>query len=64
MTPYQLAEAKNKEQNAVVKSMYKEERDVEIIENAISKGFDDSIIAELTGLSLEKIQQIRAGKQS
>jgi hypothetical protein len=64
LTPYQLAEAKNKEQNAVVKSMYKEERDVEIIENAISKGFDDSIIAELTGLSLEKIQQIRAGKKS
>jgi hypothetical protein len=64
LTPHQLAEAKNKEQNAVVKSMYKEERDVEIIENAISKGFEDSIIAELTGLSLEKIQQIRGDRKA
>ena len=60
MTPQQLAEAKNKEQNAVVKSIYREERDVEIIQNAIKEGFDDATIAKLTGLPVEKIEELRA----
>lgn len=71
-TPQQLAEAKNKEQNAVVRSIYHEEGKIEgklegkiegKIEtalNAIKEGFDDSTVAKITGLSIEKIQEIRA----
>ena len=63
-TPKQLADAKNMEQNEVVKSIYREEglQDAkkDVAENAIREGFDDGIIAKLTGLPIEKIQQIRA----
>jgi hypothetical protein len=63
LTPQQLAEAKNKEQNAVVKSIYhaegRQDEKADIALNAIHRGFDDELIAELTGLSIEKIQEIR-----
>ncbi|WP_448528707.1 hypothetical protein [Raineya sp.] len=36
-----------------------EERETEIILNAIRKGLDDNFIAELTNLPIEQIQQIR-----
>ena len=71
LTPQQLAEAKNKEQNAIVKSIYHEEGREEGREegkleqakimaiNAIQEGLTDSIIAKLTGLTLEAIQELR-----
>ena len=59
------------EQNAVVRSIYhdegfqdgrkdgKLEGKIEVVINAIQTGFDNSVIAQLTGLSTEEIQEIR-----
>jgi predicted transposase/invertase (TIGR01784 family) len=76
LTPQQLMEAKNKEQNAVVKSIYHEEGRIEGVKegkiegkielsktvalNALNKGLSDDLIAEITGLSVEEIREIRA----
>jgi hypothetical protein len=59
LTPQQLADTKNKEQNAVVKSIYRQEVQAEVVVNAINAGLENEIIAQLTGLPLEDIQQIR-----
>jgi PD-(D/E)XK nuclease family transposase len=78
-TPKELADAKNLEQNMVVRSIYREEgfqdgvkdgkvegkiegkheQAVLMATTAIQEGFDDSIIAKLTGLTVEEIQEIR-----
>ena len=63
LTPYQLTEAKNKEQNLIVRSIYHEEGKVDQANDtaivAIKKGFDNNLVAELTGLTVEQIQKIR-----
>jgi predicted transposase/invertase (TIGR01784 family) len=37
----------------------KDERSIEIVKNGISKGYSNEIIADLTGLTIEKIQELR-----
>ncbi len=72
MTPQQLTEAKNKEQNEVVKSIYHEEGRLDgkieqtkvVVINAIKEGLDDLFISKLTGLPVVEIKQIRAEKKS
>jgi PD-(D/E)XK nuclease family transposase len=70
-TPKELADAKNLEQNMVVRSIYREEGFQDGVKDgvkvqakitattAIQEGFDDSIIVKLTGLTVEEIQEIR-----
>jgi len=59
LTPQQRRESKDKEQNEVVKSIYRQEGVVNVAKKAILKGFDDATIQELTGLSLEQIEALR-----
>lgn len=67
LTPQQLAAAKNKEQNDVVRSIYhkegledgKREEKKDVALNAINEGLNDSLIVKLTGLTIEQVQQIR-----
>ena len=40
----------------------KQERNIEIAKNAIKKGFDSQTISELTGLTVEQIEQLRNTK--
>jgi hypothetical protein len=40
-----------------------EEREFEIARKAINKGFDNEIISELTGLTVEQIEQLRSETQ-
>ena len=37
----------------------KDERSIEIVKNGISKGYSNEIIADLTGLTIDKIQELR-----
>jgi hypothetical protein len=39
----------------------KDEKSVEIAKNGIAKGYDNSIIADLTNLSFDQIDKLRAG---
>jgi hypothetical protein len=41
----------------------KQERNIEIAKNAISEGFDDTIISKLTGLTREQIEVLRGEKE-
>jgi PD-(D/E)XK nuclease family transposase len=59
LTPQQLADTKNKEQNSIVKSIYRQEVQAEVVINAINAGLENNMIAQLTGLPIEEIQQIR-----
>jgi hypothetical protein len=60
LTPQQLTAAKNKEQSEVVLSIYRQEAKQDMAINAINMGFDNILISELTGLTLEEILYIRA----
>ncbi|WP_027003392.1 Rpn family recombination-promoting nuclease/putative transposase [Hugenholtzia roseola] len=40
----------------------KQERSIEVAKTAIKKGFDSETIAELTGLSIEQVEQLRSAK--
>jgi predicted transposase/invertase (TIGR01784 family) len=41
----------------------KQEGKIEIAKKAITKGFDNETIAELTGLTVEQIEQLRSEKE-
>lgn len=59
LTPAQRKEAKEREQEKMVMSIYVEEGKSEVAANLIAEGFDDEMIAKLTGLTIAKIQQLR-----
>ncbi|TAD99669.1 MAG: Rpn family recombination-promoting nuclease/putative transposase [Bacteroidetes bacterium] len=53
----QAEQAKQQAEQAL--SASKEKRNLEIVKNAIKKGFDNATIADLTGLTVLEIQEIR-----
>jgi hypothetical protein len=59
LTSEQRREAKDKEQNEVVKSLYKHEAILEVAKNLLSLGADDTLIAQATHLTLEQIEILR-----
>jgi hypothetical protein len=58
--PYEWEESKKEAGRRKVIILEREEEKVEIATNAINKGANDQFIADITGLSLEHIQEIRA----
>lgn len=63
LTPKELAEAKNKEQGEVVRSIYilagEKKKSIEVAQKLIIKGLDNESISEVTGLSQEEIAELR-----
>jgi hypothetical protein len=63
LTPEERTKAKNKEASRIVLTMEraagKQEEKMEVAKNAIVEGFDNLIIAKLTGLSIEQIEELR-----
>ena len=59
LTPEQRKAAKEKEQGEVVRSIYMQEGKVEVAIEAIKEGLSDEMIAKLTALSIEQIQELR-----
>jgi hypothetical protein len=59
ISPEEWEEAKIEVGRRKVIKLSIEEREMEIAKNAISKGFDNETIADITGLSVEQIQQLR-----
>jgi nitrogen regulatory protein PII-like uncharacterized protein len=63
LSPEELRESKNRNAAESAKEAYKlaAEREVlvEIAKNAIRKGLDNQFIRELTGLTLEQIEELR-----
>jgi len=59
LTPQERTQAKNKEAARVTVAKIENRRNFEIEKNAIKKGMDDELIAEITELSIEQIQELR-----
>ena len=59
LTPQERTQAKNKEAARVTVAKIENRRNFEIAKNAIKKGMDDALIAEITELSIEQIQELR-----
>jgi hypothetical protein len=59
LTPEERTKAKNKEAARVTVAKIENRRNFEIAKNAIKKGADNKFIADITGLSVEQIQQLR-----
>ena len=63
LTPTEIMHAKNKEGAKIViatsEKYAKEEKAIEIAKIAIKKGLDNEFISELTGLTLEQIEELR-----
>jgi hypothetical protein len=59
LTPEERTKAKNKESGRIVILKERLAEKMEIAQKAIQKGLNDNLIVELTGLSLEQIQNIR-----
>lgn len=63
LTPKELADAKNKEQGEVVRSIYilegEKKKSIEVAQKLIIKGLDNESISEVTGLSQEEIAELR-----
>ena len=51
--------AKNKEANKITIAKYRRLEAIDIAKNAIRKGYDNAVIADITSFSLEKIEQLR-----
>ena len=59
MTPQERALSKNKEAGKVTIAKEKQATVIEIAQNAIRAGLDDTLIATLTGLSMADVHQLR-----
>lgn len=59
LTPEERTKAKDKEAAKITLAKAKQENTFEMAKNGILKGYHDQIIADITGLSLEQIAQIR-----
>ncbi len=64
LTPEERTKAKNKEAAKIVltkeKAAGKQEKAIENAMNGISKGYDNQIISDITGLTVEQIEELRA----
>ena len=67
LSPEELRESKNRNAAESAKQAYalaaKRDKQIEIAKNAIKKGFDNETIADITGLSVEQIQELRNEKE-
>jgi PD-(D/E)XK nuclease family transposase len=63
LTPVERREAMEYESGEVVKSLYEKKTRAETLKevgvNLIAKGFDNALISELTGLSVEEVEKLR-----
>jgi hypothetical protein len=59
INPYEWEESKKEAGRRKVITLEREEEREEIATNAIIKGADDQFIADITGLTLERITEIR-----
>ncbi len=64
ISPEEWEEAKIEASHRKVLKLERNERSIEIAQKAIKKGFDDETIAELTDLTIEQIQKLRADEQA
>ena len=62
LSPEERTRAKNKEAGMITIAKIENQKAIEIAKNAISKGADDQFIADITNLSLEQVQHLRASK--
>jgi hypothetical protein len=66
LTPEERTQAKNREAAKITlaktEQYAKQERSIEIAKNAIKKGADNEFISEITGLTVEEIEQLRQDK--
>jgi hypothetical protein len=62
LTPEERTEAKNKEAKKVTVAKIENRRNIEIAKNAIAEGFDNQVVARITGLTLEQIEELRYEK--
>ena len=66
LTPEERTQAKNKEAAKIVlaktEQYAKQENTLEIAKNGILKGYDNQIISDITGLTVEQIEQLRNEK--
>ncbi len=65
LSPEEMRESKNRNAAESAKDAYKAYYDyqnkIENAKNGILKGYDDRIIADITGLSLEEVEELRKG---
>jgi hypothetical protein len=59
LTPEERTQAKNKEAARVTIAKIENARTLEIAQNALASGLSDDLIAQITGLSIAQIQQLR-----
>lgn len=59
LTPEERTAAKNKEASKVTIAKIRRVEAIDNAKNGIRKGYDDGVIADITGLSLEEIKQLR-----
>jgi SepF-like predicted cell division protein (DUF552 family) len=64
LSPEERTESKNRNAAESAKAIYEQEaelrKQIENAKNGISKGYNNQIIADITGLSFEKIEQLRS----
>lgn len=63
MDPYEWEKAKFEASRRTVLRLEREEALNEVVKNAIKKGLDNQIIAEITGLTINEVEDLRNQKQ-
>ena len=59
LTPEERTNAKNKEAGKITIAKIENAKTLDIARNAILKGYDNAIVADITGLSVEEIEYLR-----
>jgi SepF-like predicted cell division protein (DUF552 family) len=62
LTPEERKNAKNKEAAKVTVAKIENRKAFEIAKKAIVKGFDNETVADITGLTVKQIEQLRTEK--
>ena len=59
LTPEERTQAKNKEAGKITIAKVENAKTLDIAKNAIKKGYENEVIADITGLSIEEINKLR-----
>jgi hypothetical protein len=59
LTPEERTQAKNKEAGKITIAKVENAKTLDIAKNAIKKGYENEVIADITGLSIEEIEKLR-----
>jgi hypothetical protein len=59
LTPEERTQAKNKEAGKITIAKVEKAKTLDIAKNAIKKGYENEVIADITGLSIEEINKLR-----